>query len=91
MVCHEHGKYAETHWQLIEEVDNTSKLFLYPITGRTHQLRMHCAHPDGLNLPIIGDSLYGNSADRLHLHAQRLSFIHPITKEQLTFEIAENF
>ena len=91
MVCHEHGKFAETHWQLIEEVDNTSKLFLYPITGRTHQLRMHCAHPDGLNLPIIGDSLYGNSADRLHLHAQRLSFTHPITKERLTFEIAENF
>ena len=91
MVCHEHGKYAETHWQLIEEVDNTSKLFLYPITGRTHQLRMHCAHPDGLNLPIIGDSLYGNSADRLHLHAQRLSFTHPITKELLTFEVAENF
>jgi tRNA pseudouridine32 synthase/23S rRNA pseudouridine746 synthase len=91
MVCHEHGKYAETHWQLIEEVDNTSKLFLYPITGRTHQLRIHCAHPDGLNLPIIGDSLYGNSADRLHLHAQRLSFTHPITKELLTFEVAENF
>jgi tRNA pseudouridine32 synthase/23S rRNA pseudouridine746 synthase len=91
MVCHEHGKYAETHWQIIEEVDNTSKLFLYPITGRTHQLRMHCAHPDGLNLPIIGDSLYGNSADRLHLHAQRLSFTHPITKELLTFEVAEDF
>ena len=91
MVCHEHGKYAETHWQLIDEVDNTSKLFLYPITGRTHQLRMHCAHPDGLNLPIIGDSLYGHSADRLHLHAQRLSFTHPITKELLTFEVAENF
>jgi len=91
MVCHEHGKYAETHWQLIEEKDNTSKLFLYPITGRTHQLRMHCAHPDGLNLPIIGDGLYGNSADRLHLHAQRLSFKHPITKELLTFEVAESF
>jgi tRNA pseudouridine32 synthase/23S rRNA pseudouridine746 synthase len=52
---------------------------------------MHCAHPDGLNLPIIGDSLYGNSADRLHLHAQRLSFTHPITKELLTFEVAEDF
>jgi tRNA pseudouridine32 synthase/23S rRNA pseudouridine746 synthase len=91
MVCHEHGKYAETHWQLIEEVDNTSKLFLYPITGRTHQLRMHCAHPDGLYLPIIGDRLYGYSADRLHLHAQRLSFTHPITKELLTFEVVENF
>jgi tRNA pseudouridine32 synthase/23S rRNA pseudouridine746 synthase len=91
MVCHEHGKYAETHWQLIEEKGNTSKLFLYPITGRTHQLRMHCAHPDGLNIAIIGDGLYGTSANRLHLHAQRLSFNHPITKERLTFEVKEDF
>ena len=99
MVCHEHGKYAETHWQVIEEkmtIQNdiksyTTKLFLYPITGRTHQLRMHCAHPDGLNIPIVGDSLYGNVADRLHLHAQRLSFTHPITKELLTFEVEERF
>jgi len=91
MVCHEHGKYAETHWQLIEEIGNTSKLFLYPITGRTHQLRMHCAHLDGLNIPIIGDGLYGTSANRLHLHAQRLSFIHPITKERLTFEVDAEF
>ena len=91
MVCHEHGKYAETHWQVIEERSGKTKLFLYPITGRTHQLRMHCAHPDGLNLPIIGDSLYGNSANRLHLHAQRLSFNHPITKERLTFEVAADF
>ncbi|MEI6895085.1 MAG: RluA family pseudouridine synthase [Colwellia sp.] len=101
MVCHEHGKYAETHWRIIDEKaplqkgsaqrDNTTKLFLYPITGRTHQLRMHCAHPEGLNIPIIGDTLYGNNADRLHLHAQRLSFTHPITKERLTFEVAETF
>ena len=91
MVCHQHGKYAETHWQLIEERDNTSKLFLYPITGRTHQLRMHCAHPDGLNIPIIGDGLYGNSADRLHLHAQHLSFSHPVTKALLTFQVEEDF
>lgn len=91
MVCHQHGKYAKTHFQLIEEKDNISKLFLYPITGRTHQLRMHCAHPDGLNSPIIGDGLYGTSANRLHLHAQRLSFLHPITKERLTFEVDECF
>lgn len=91
MVCHDHGKYAETHWRLIEEIGNTSKLFLYPITGRTHQLRMHCAHPDGLNMPIVGDGLYGISANRLHLHAQRLSFNHPVTKEQLTFEVKEDF
>jgi tRNA pseudouridine32 synthase/23S rRNA pseudouridine746 synthase len=91
MVCHEHGKYAETHWQVIEEKAGKTKLFLYPITGRTHQLRMHCAHPDGLNLPIMGDGLYGLTADRLHLHAQRLSFIHPITKERLTFEVDAEF
>jgi tRNA pseudouridine32 synthase/23S rRNA pseudouridine746 synthase len=91
MVCHEYGKYAETRWQIIEEKEGKTKLFLYPITGRTHQLRMHCAHPDGLNLPIIGDSLYGTTANRLHLHAQRLSFMHPINKEVLTFEVAEDF
>lgn len=91
MVCYEHGKYAETHWQVIEEKVGKTKLFLYPITGRTHQLRMHCAHPDGLNLPIMGDGLYGLRADRLHLHAQRLSFMHPITKERLTFEVDAEF
>jgi len=91
MVCYEHGKYAETHWQVIEEKVGKTKLFLYPITGRTHQLRMHCAHTDGLNLPIIGDGLYGLRANRLHLHAQRLSFIHPITKERLTFEVDAEF
>ena len=91
MVCYEHGKYAETHWQVIEESAGKTKLFLYPITGRTHQLRMHCAHPDGLNSPIIGDGLYGQKADRLYLHAQHLSFIHPVTKEQLTFEVDADF
>ncbi len=91
MVCHEYGKYAETHWQVIEEKHGKTKLFLYPITGRTHQLRMHCAHPDGLNIAIVGDGLYGTSASRLHLHAQRLSFKHPINKEELVFEVAEDF
>jgi tRNA pseudouridine32 synthase/23S rRNA pseudouridine746 synthase len=91
MVCHDHGKYAETHWQVIEQVAGKTKLFLYPITGRTHQLRMHCAHPLGLNMPIIGDSLYGILAERLHLHAQYLSFTHPTTKEQLTFEVDAEF
>ena len=90
-VCFEHGKYAETKWEVIQSNKNQTKLFLYPITGRTHQLRMHCAHPDGLNAPIVGDSLYGTQAERLHLHAQRLSFAHPITKEKLTFEIEPNF
>jgi tRNA pseudouridine32 synthase/23S rRNA pseudouridine746 synthase len=91
MVCHEHGKFAETQWQLITNNGNRSKLFLYPITGRTHQLRMHCAHPLGLNMPIIGDSLYGTLANRLHLHAQRLCFSHPITGAEMNFEVNENF
>ena len=91
MVCHEYGKKAETHWQLITHYDNKTKLFLYPITGRTHQLRMHCAHPLGLNMPIIGDSLYGTVADRLLLHAQRLCFTHPITGAEMRYEVSEGF
>ena len=91
MVCYQQGKYAETHWQVIEENKHATRLYLYPITGRTHQLRMHCAHPDGLNLPIVGDDLYGSSANRLHLHAQQLSFTHPISKQLLTFEVEPDF
>jgi tRNA pseudouridine32 synthase/23S rRNA pseudouridine746 synthase len=52
---------------------------------------MHCAHVDGLNMPIVGDDLYGNKAKRLHLHAGLLAFVHPITKEKLVFEVAEEF
>ncbi|GAD79071.1 RluA family pseudouridine synthase [Vibrio ezurae] len=81
----EHGKPAHTHYQLIEVMDGKSKVFLYPKTGRTHQLRVHCAHQDGLNMPIIGDSLYGKKDLRLYLHAQQLSFTHPVTKEWMTF------
>lgn len=91
MVCYEHGKYAETKWQIIEKIRGKTKVLLYPITGRTHQLRMHCAHPDGLNMPIVGDDLYGKTDTRLHLHAQQLSFTHPISKERLTFEVDAEF
>lgn len=81
VVDYEHGKPAVTHWEL------GSRLFLYPKTGRTHQLRVHCAHKDGLNNPILGDKLYGSvAADRLYLHADRLTFTHPTTNERLTFE-----
>ena len=58
---------------------------LRPHTGRTHQLRVHCAHQEGLGAPIVGDALYGHRADRLYLHAETLSFIHPKTGERLTF------
>lgn len=53
----------------------------YPLTGRTHQLRVHAAHPEGLHCPIRGDELYGRKADRLYLHAESLEFVHPITKK----------
>ena len=63
------------------------RIHLYPQTGRTHQLRVHCAHKDGLNNPILGDKLYGKvPADRLFLHADRLTITHPVTGERLTFE-----
>ncbi|NOI27774.1 RluA family pseudouridine synthase [Vibrio coralliilyticus] len=86
LVCFEHGKPAETYWELIESRDGRSKLYLYPKTGRTHQLRVHCAHHLGLNLPMVGDGLYGQRADRLHLHAQRLEIEHPYSKQPMTFE-----
>lgn len=76
-----HGKKAETTYEM---VDNCH-VNLYPHTGRTHQLRVHCAHADGLNNPIKGDELYGKRADRLYLHAEELSFLHPMTHERVTF------
>ena len=64
---------------------------LYPHTGRTHQLRMHCAHEDGLACPILGDELYGQPADRLYLHAEQLWLTHPVTGERMHFEQAAPF
>ncbi|HCH00509.1 MAG TPA: RNA pseudouridine synthase [Vibrio sp.] len=95
MVCFEHGKPAQTHWQLIETLtinnQQKSKVYLYPKTGRTHQLRVHCAHQHGLNMPITGDDLYGEKANRLHLHAQQLAFDHPYTKKRMVFEVEAGF
>ena len=61
------------------------RVHLYPLTGRTHQLRLHCAHPSGLGNPILGDELYGMKADRLYLHAEQISFRHPSTGKMVTF------
>ncbi|MDE6647055.1 MAG: hypothetical protein K2K03_04355, partial [Prevotella sp.] len=60
---------------------------LYPHTGRTHQLRIHCAHPDGLRRPIRGDELYGTRGDRLWLHAAEIWFRHPVTGASMHFEL----
>lgn len=91
LVCFEHGKPAETTYQVIERIKDKTKVYLYPKTGRTHQLRVHCAHNLGLNMPIVGDDLYGKKADRLHLHAGYLSLTHPMTKEPMEFDIEAEF
>lgn len=85
LVCYEHGKHAETNWEVIERKNNKTRIYLYPITGRTHQLRMHTSHKFGLNIPIVGDDLYGKKADRLHLHAEFIEFSHPTTKIKMSF------
>ncbi|WP_426358919.1 RluA family pseudouridine synthase [Pseudocolwellia sp. HL-MZ19] len=91
LVCEESGKPAHTTWEFIEHIDNKTKLYLSPKTGRTHQLRVHCAHPLGLNIPILGDDLYGNKSTRLHLHAESISLRHPITKEEISFHCPAEF
>ena len=81
-----HGKPAVTHFRLLKVIDGHQLIALTPVTGRTHQLRMHCAHHLGLNCPILGDPLYGcaiessaNIAQRLYLHAEQITFRHPET------------
>lgn len=91
MVCYEYGKIAQTKYEVIKRKDNKTLIYFYPITGRTHQLRVHASHVLGLNASIIGDDLYGSKANRLHLHAESLEFTHPKTKEIMKFEVDPNF
>jgi tRNA pseudouridine32 synthase/23S rRNA pseudouridine746 synthase len=81
-----HGKPAVTDWEVLAREPGRTRVALFPRTGRTHQLRVHAAHPLGLGTPIIGDRLYGHAAPRLHLHAEQLTFRHPGTGERVTFE-----
>lgn len=90
LVCYEYGKPAETHFKVIEIKNKKTRIHFFPISGRTHQLRVHASHSLGLNCPIVGDDLYGKKADRLHLHAEEITFTHPISIEILTiFKEAE--
>ncbi|VXD01654.1 MULTISPECIES: RluA family pseudouridine synthase [Sphingobacterium] len=91
MVCYTYGKPAQTKWVKIAIENNQTRVRFYPLTGRTHQLRMHAVHPNGLNTPIVGDDLYGKKANRLHLHAASITFIHPRFKKEMTFEIEPDF
>ncbi|PLC57547.1 RluA family pseudouridine synthase [Photobacterium carnosum] len=91
LVCYEYGKPALTKWQVLERKDGKTKVYYYPKTGRTHQLRIHSAHKNGMNMPIFGDDLYGQKANRLHLHAQYLGLTHPVTGEPMIFEVDADF
>lgn len=86
-----YGKKAETNWKIISKENGKTRVYFYPITGRTHQLRVHAAHKDGLNSPIIGDDLYGKKANRLHLHAEFIEFLHPSTNKKMSFTVAPDF
>ncbi len=86
------GKPAETEYEVLSVKDGITRIELCPHTGRTHQLRVHCAHNEGLGVPILGDDLYGHgSRDRLYLHAQEISFCHPITRERMTLRVEPSF
>ena len=95
MVDMEHGKRAVTDYEFLSTPPTSltshpspltsNFVALYPQTGRTHQLRIHCAHPDGLGRPIVGDELYGTKAQRLMLHATEIWFRHPVTGEEMHF------
>jgi tRNA pseudouridine32 synthase/23S rRNA pseudouridine746 synthase len=91
MVSHEKGRVATTHFEVIKRMSKQTLIHLYPVTGRTHQLRVHCAHKDGLNSPIVGDDLYGFKNRRLHLHAGYIEFAHPITNNIMKFEVDSDF
>jgi len=91
LVCYEHGKSAVTHWKVIKRSNTQTLIHFYPITGRTHQLRVHAAHSLGLNAPIVGDDLYGTKADRLHLHAEWIQVNHPVTHKKIQFQVDPEF
>lgn len=90
-VDHLHGKEAKTHYFVLSHTAQGIRIKLSPFTGRTHQLRIHMAHSEGLNHPIVGDTLYGSAAHRLYLHAQELEFIHPMTGENLCVQVDPDF
>ena len=93
IVNHTQGKEAITEYEVLEHVDDSHlRIALYPKTGRTHQLRVHCAHQEGLNAPILGDPLYGNEkAARLHLHAEEITFEHPLTGKKIMIKRKADF
>ncbi len=91
LVCFKHGKSAHTNWEVIERKDGRTRVLFQPRTGRTHQLLVHAAHSLGLNAPIVGDDLYGIMENRLHLHAAKIIFAHPVSKETMEIKLKASF
>ena len=90
-VDNEHGKPAVSRYQVLERSSGRTRVAFTPLTGRTHQLRVHASHPLGLNCPIVGDRLYGTAATRLMLHAERITFTHPATGQPITLDCPPDF
>lgn len=91
IVSEEFGKPAFTRYRVLERTSGKTLIAFYPQTGRTHQLRVHAAHPLGLHCPILGDELYGRKAERLYLHAEYLAFTHPITSKRIEIQKSPAF
>ncbi len=91
VVCYQYGKSAKTKFDVLGYEDGYTRIHLFPLTGRTHQLRVHAAHHQGFHIPILGDDLYGRRADRLHLHAGYIQFIHPRTEKHIAFTAEDPF
>lgn len=85
------GKTAVTHFRVISTHQGHARIEFRPHTGRTHQLRVHASHEQGLNAPIVGDMLYGRAADRLYLHAESITFTHPVTHKVITVSRKADF
>ncbi len=90
-VDYKNGKKAYTAYTVLSVEHGVSRIALYPQTGRTHQLRVHCAHPEGLNMPIVGDRLYGTAKQRLMLHAEQITLLHPATQRRFTLRAKMEF
>lgn len=92
-VDYNEGKAAQTFYEVVDTdlEKNRTKVHFYPRTGRTHQLRVHAAHEQGLNIPIVGDDIYGQRDERLHLHADFIEFLHPVTNKTMTFSVKAPF
>lgn len=88
-----HGKTGITRWRKLSENRKTTRVLFLPLTGRTHQLRVHAAHPLGLGVPIVGDTLYGRGKEggQMFLHASFLSVLHPFSEQNMDFSSEPSF